>query len=202
MKKIFLNLLVLTIIVTTLSSCNKDEEIDLNSITQEQKDDLMFLREEEKLARDVYLFSYDIYGDDIFNNIATSEQKHMDKVLKLLTTYGIDDPAVDVRGVFTNQVLQDLYDDLTALAEGSLVEALTVGATIEDLDINDIDDFEASATQDDILSTYEKLSCGSRNHMRAYYSKLLENNITYSPQFISIESLNDIVNSGNEQCGQ
>ncbi|HIE45764.1 MAG TPA: DUF2202 domain-containing protein, partial [Flavobacteriaceae bacterium] len=187
-----------TIIVALFMSSCSDDEV---SLTQNEIDDLQVLREEEKLARDVYLFSYDKYGEDIFNNIASSEQKHMNKILTLLNKYNLDDPALANRGEFTNQTLQGLYDDLTAQSDISLIEALKVGATIEDLDINDIDDFISRTDNSDILAAYNKLNCGSRNHMRSYYGKLIENDITYDPQFISNNQLESIISSSNEQCG-
>ncbi|MDP2030099.1 MAG: DUF2202 domain-containing protein [Thiobacillus sp.] len=51
------------------------------------KTDLLFMREEEKLARDVYLTLYETWGLAVFSNIASSEQSHMDALLKLLRTY-------------------------------------------------------------------------------------------------------------------
>jgi hypothetical protein len=64
------------------------------SLTTEEKNDLLFMREEEKLARDVYLTLHDIWGTPVFANIATSEQQHMDAILKLLNTYKLPDPTV------------------------------------------------------------------------------------------------------------
>jgi len=188
-----------TIIVALFMSSCSDDEV---SLTQNEIDDLQVLREEEKLARDVYLFSYDKYGEDIFNNIASSEQKHMNKILTLLNKYNLDDPALANRGEFTNQTLQGLYDDLTAQSDISLIEALKVGATIEDLDINDIDDFISRTDNSDILAAYNKLNCGSRNHMRSYYGRLISNGVIYTAQFITANELETIVTTSNEQCGR
>jgi len=91
----------------------------------------------------VYLFLFDIYEDGSFNNIASSEQQHMDAVLALLNKYGLSDPASSEAGVFKDPVLQDLYNQLTTSSKESLLNALTVSATIEDLDINDISIFES-----------------------------------------------------------
>ncbi|WP_457618985.1 DUF2202 domain-containing protein [Lutibacter sp.] len=201
MKK--LTLLVLTIIV--LSSCSNDENDvvtqSTTQLTQQEIDDLLFLREEEKLARDVYLFSYDKYAETIFNSISQSEQQHMNSVLTLLNTYEIADPASSERGVFTNQDLQGLYNDLITQSDISLLEALRVGAIIEDLDLNDIHQDESNTTRDDIISVYEKLSCGSRNHLRSYTSQLLSNGESYIPQFISLTEFEEVINSESERCG-
>jgi len=189
--------------VSLLGSCSSnDDNNPVVALTETEENDILTLREEEKLARDVYLYAFDRYSETTFKNIASSEQKHMDKMLTLINTYGLTDPASSVRGVFNNTTLQTLYNDLTAQVDISLVEALKVGATIEDLDIRDIEDFEARTDKSDILSVYSKLKCGSRNHMRAYYGKLIDNGVTYIAQFISAADLAAIISAPNEQCGR
>jgi len=202
MKKI--TFFILLTIGLFMSSCSDDdnETIQTEKLSQTEIDDLKVIREEEKLARDVYAYSFDVYGQNIFNNISGSEQKHMDAVLVLLNKYGIEDPVLPNRGEFKNQTLQDLYNDLTAKSDISLLEALKVGATIEDLDINDLDDFESRTDKADILNTYSKLKCGSRNHMRSYYSQILTNGATYTAQFLTASELAAIIASSNEQCGK
>lgn len=182
-------------------NCSEDDS-SIVPLTSVEEEDLLTLREEEKLARDVYLYAYDKYGLNISNNISKSEQTHMDKILSLLTKYGIEDPVIPIRGEFRNQTLQALYNDLTAQVDISELEALKVGATIEDLDIKDIEDFESRTDKSDILNVYEKLKCGSRNHMRAYYSQLLSRGYTYEAQYITDDDLLIIVNSENERCGR
>ncbi len=190
---------VLTLIM--LSSCSNASDIQSSvPLTQEENDDLRFLREEEKLARDVYLFSYDKYQISVFNSISNSEQKHMDSVLSLLNKYGIPDSASPLIGVFVNQDLQLLYNSLIAQSNISSIEALKVGATIEDLDINDIDHFIVNTTKSDLLSVYDNLTCGSKNHIRSFTSQLTLYEVTYIPQFISIEYYNIILSSPSGGC--
>ncbi|MBN2801269.1 MAG: DUF2202 domain-containing protein [Deltaproteobacteria bacterium] len=163
--------------------------------------DLQFLREEEKLARDTYLTLYDIWGLNAHQNIARSEQSHMDQVLERLTALGIEDPVVDDSvGAFVNEELGALYQSLVAQGSASADEALIVGATIEDLDIRDL---EAMLGRSDDLETnavYETLWCGSRNHMRAFYGQLSNRGVSYSAQFISEEELQSIVSTPQETC--
>jgi hypothetical protein len=197
MKKIFFAALTLIM----FSSCTDDNKISGTILlTQAEKDDLIFLREEEKLARDVYIFSYNKYQISVFNSISNSEQKHMDSVLSLLNKYGISDPASPQVGVFVNQDLQLLYNGLTAQATISSIEALKVGATIEDLDINDIDHFISNTTKTDLLSVYDNLTCGSKNHIRSFTSQLTLNGVIYVPQFISVEYYNTILSSPSGGC--
>ncbi len=202
MKK--LALITLAIIVTIISSCSDDETsaTETGILSQQEEEDLKFSREEEKLARDVYLFSFDKYGNAIFNNIAKSEQQHMDQVLILLNNYQISDPALSEMGVFSNYELQDLYNELTTKSNISLIDALEVGAIIEDLDINDLNILKSRTTKSDLLNVYTSLECGSRNHLRSYIGQLELNNVGYSPEFISTADFNEIINSTKEQCGR
>ncbi len=197
-------LFILAGIVTLTSSCSDDtsNEKQFIELTLNEQEDLLFLREEEKLARDVYLFSFDLYGDQIFNNIAASEQQHMDQVLTLLNKYGLSDPISSERGEFNDPTLQNLYNDLTGASEVSLLKALTVGATIEDLDINDISIFESRTTKEDLLQVYEGLKCGSGNHLRSYTDRLDLLETDYTPQYISPEEYTAIISTERERCGQ
>jgi len=198
MKKLFWFLAAFVMLV----SCQTGgEEPETLTLTDEEKEDLLFLREEEKLARDVYLYAYEKYGLRIFQNISGSEQNHMNMVLALLIKYELEDPASPEVGVFNNPELQTLYDELTALVDQSETDALIVGATIEDLDINDIHTFQERTEKLDLLDVYGKLECGSRNHLRSYYGELVNRDVTYSPQFISQEEFDEIVNSPHERCG-
>ncbi len=199
-----LTLITLAIIMIILSSCSDDETsaTETGILSQQEEEDLKFSREEEKLARDVYLFSFDKYGNAIFNNIAKSEQQHMDQVLILLNNYQISDPALSEMGVFSNYELQDLYNELTTKSNISLIDALEVGAIIEDLDINDLNILKSRTTKSDLLNVYTSLECGSRNHLRSYIGQLELNNVGYSPEFISTADFNEIINSTKEQCGR
>jgi len=186
-----------------LSSCSDTdtiENITESLVSQEEIADLKFLREEEKLARDVYLYSFDKYADAIFSSIALSEQQHMDSVLTLLNFYQIPDPAATERGVFTDQVLQNIYNDLIELSDISIEEALKVGALIEDLDINDIDELQNSTSNENIIAVCETLECGSRNHLRVFTDRLELIDFQYAPVYISIEYYNEIITTSLEFC--
>ena len=169
-----------------------------SGLSADEVADLLQMREEEKLARDVYLTLYDKWGLEVFQRIAHSEQMHMDAVGNLLKTYGIEDPVAktgDARGVFADPDLQALYKQLVSKGSTSEVDALTVGATIEDLDIKDLDDAMARTTHDDIRQVYEHLRMGSEHHMRAFVSNLRAQGADYQPQYISMEEFQKILSS-------
>lgn len=97
-----------------------------SEISEQEKSSLLWMREEEKLAHDVYTVLSQKWGEQIFSNIAASEQTHTGAVLGLLTKYGIPDPAKSEPGVFTSPEIQKLYDTLVAQGKTSLLDALIV----------------------------------------------------------------------------
>jgi hypothetical protein len=143
------------------------------TLTTAEKEDLIFLREEEKLARDVYLTLYGKWGTPVFANIASSEQEHMDAILNLLNTYKLPDPTVGkLVGEFVNEELQHLYDDLVAKGSQSALDALLVGGIIEETDIEDLVAAMETSRLANIDRTYSNLLSGSYNHLRAFASNV------------------------------
>ena len=160
------------LILAALLSCSASFSA-LAQLDATETEDLLLMREEEKLARDTYLTLYGFWNQNIFQNIARSEQRHMDIMLSMIEYYGLQDPVTDdTTGVFTNQTLAGLYDDLVERGSTSLLEALYVGAYIEELDIGDL---RATIERTDevlLINAYENLLAGSRNHLRAFVSQI------------------------------
>ena len=162
-----------------------------------EMDGLLYMREEEKLARDVYLKMYELWNIPIFLNIADSESAHMEAVLAQLSKLGLDDPAKDkANGEFSNPDLQALYDELIAQGSQSLAEALKVGAAIEEIDILDLEERIDQTSNPDILMAYENLVNGSTNHLRSFV-RLLEQRTgeVHNPQYLAQEDYTAIINA-------
>ena len=135
---------------------------------------LTFMVEEEKVARDVYNVLYETFGIPAFANIARAEQRHMDAVIALLNKYELINPVAGLdAGVFINQDLQTLYNNLVALGQVDEENALLVGATIEDVDIFDLLHELEVVDNEDITMVFENLLKGSENHLRAFNSLLV-----------------------------
>jgi len=143
------------------------------ALSDTEKESLVFMREEEKLARDVYLYLGQQYDLAVFTNIAASEQQHMDTIYKLLVKYGLADPAAGLaEGVFRNPDLQALYDQLIAQGSQSLEEALKAGVLVETTDIADLQSGLTVNTHSDIRNVYTNLLRASNNHLRAFNREL------------------------------
>ena len=163
-------------------------------------DDLVFLREEEKMAHDVYVALGEKWSLPVFANIQESEQRHMDTVLSLLQAAGVADPAAGKGiGEFTNAELAALYATLVAQGSGSLLDALVVGATIEDYDLADLAASAAEATDPTVLAVYANLAKGSRNHLRSFVNQIGAAGGAYVPQFIDAATYQAIVSSPIER---
>lgn len=197
--------ITLLFLAAGFTSCGQSKENVLPEntlmLTDIEITSLQFMHEEEKLARDVYTYFNQKYNLTIFNNISSSEQKHMDAVRTIMEKYGVANIASTEIGVFTNPDLQTLYNNLIAQGDVSLVSALTVGATIEDVDIRDLTAAVAATDKADIANVYAMLTCGSRNHMRAFTSNLNSRGEPYTPQYITVDDYNTIINGSHEMCG-
>lgn len=166
----------------------------VENLDTSEREDLIYMREEEKLARDVYTTLGEKWNQQIFFNIANSEQTHTEAIRDLLDKYKLDDPVKnDVVGVFTNTDLAALYNELVEQGSVSLSAALTVGATIEDLDIRDLDTALSRTDNDDIAAVYQRLKAGSENHLRAFARQLTKAGEVYTPAYISEADYQTIV---------
>jgi hypothetical protein len=143
---------------------------------------LLFLREEEKLAHDVYQTFAAQWQSNIFANIALSEQKHMQQIACLLDAYALPDPMQAEMGRFTNPDLQAWYDDLIARGSASLVAALQVGALIEETDVADLRQAIDASQISDVQSVYGSLLRASQNHLQSFVSTLEQQGQSYAPQ--------------------
>ena len=172
------------------------EDLDDNELAG-----LLLMREEEKLARDVYEYMHQKYNMKIFENIMHSEEVHMFAIKVMIEKYGLEDPVDNSpAGIFKNSKLQEIYNALITKGDKSLTDALVVGTIIEDLDINDLNELIEESSNKDLIYVYENLNLGSRNHLRAFYRNVLNKGGEYTPQYISQDEF-DAILSGNKEFG-
>jgi hypothetical protein len=164
-------------------------------ITDDETNSLVNMREEEKLARDVYYALKEKWGNITFTRISIAENNHMTALNTLLKAYGSSDTVITEKGVFTNQKVQELYNGLVTSGSVSLIDAFKIGALIEEMDINDIQDLLNTTDNENIKMVFDNLERGSRNHLRAFTRQLKLNGLTYNPVYISLEEYNSIINN-------
>lgn len=185
-----------------LAGCSddNDEITEDNTISAIEKEALLFMLEEEKMARDVYYYLDDEWNRTEFKNIGKSEENHMAAIENLLNLYQVEYEILPV-GAFNNSDLQEAYLVLTELGEENVITALLVGAGIEDLDIYDLENYMSSLNTSRIIDVFSSLQCGSRNHLRAFTTSLTNLGVSFEPQFLDEEAYLSIITSDNENCG-
>ena len=101
----------------------------LAPLTEDEISTLLWMREEEKVARDVYIAMNEKWNAKI-SGFHASEQKHCDAIAEL-ARYGIEDPTPTEIGEFSVAELQAMYDTLMVQGNVSYLEALKVGVAID-----------------------------------------------------------------------
>lgn len=190
---------------TTFDSASLEVSLSalpLEVLSEAERTSLAYMREEEKLALDVYARLDTLWGAQVpvFGNIGRSEATHTEAVRQLLLRYDVADPAAALaEGIFANATLQQLYTDLIAQGTPSLVAALQVGALIEELDIVDIQTALDGIDNQDIVLVYENLLKGSRNHLRSFVKTLGQQGVAYTPVYLTQDAYSAIVNTPIER---
>ncbi|WP_340111530.1 DUF2202 domain-containing protein [Maribellus mangrovi] len=193
--KFYVGLLLLTFIFSVYTTF-------ANTLSEKEKAGLQLMREEEKLAHDVYTVLYEKWQLRPFSNISQSETRHFEAVGVLLETYNLEDPAFEKPGKFKNQELAALYDSLVAIGSETLVAALEVGAFIEEVDIKDLQELLDAKPESQIATVYENLLWGSKNHLRAFTRNLSMRDQEYTPKVLSAATYSEIVGAKQQPgCG-
>ncbi|MCP5457743.1 MAG: DUF2202 domain-containing protein [Mesotoga sp.] len=183
MKRVFSAVLMVLIIGS----------MSLASGSMTEEDGIAFMREEEKLAHDVYTVLHEIWGLNVFGNIARSEQTHTEAVLSLIGDFGMVDPVGENEiGVFTNSTLQELYDELIESGSKSLLDAVKVGLLIEEIDIKDLEELLEGDIDSRTARVYENLLRGSENHLRSFLRQYERLAGSYTPEVLDVERFNEI----------
>jgi hypothetical protein len=159
---------------------NNKESIDDNKetttpeLTDEAKAGIIYMIEEEKVAHDVYRHLAETWAETtIFSKIADSEQKHVDAVANLVGSYELELPmTLDEEGIFTNEKLQEMYNELIAKGDTSLKDALEVGVEIEETDIEDLEALLDSDLDENVEKVYSRLLRASFSHLRSFNREL------------------------------
>jgi hypothetical protein len=205
--KLVVTILILSMSNMTYAGSNKGQFsqgkengfVQAQQLTSEEQESIVYMREEEKLARDVYLTLGEYFDTNIFRNIAAAEQKHMDRVKRLLDEYSLVDPVTDnTIGVFTNPVFSEFYDSKTN-NDIEIKEAILIGILIEETDIMDLQKAINDTDKADIQNIYGNLLRGSRNHLRAFVRKLESMGIVYEATVLDQTVADAIVNSPTER---
>ncbi len=168
-------------------------------LSSEAANELLKMREEEKLARDVYSAMHEKWGAQVFN-IRNAEQRHMDAMKMMLNRFGLTDPITEnTQGIFTTKAFTDLYTKLVDVGSGSLLDALKVGAKIEELDLYDLRAAAKDVNDPVLTKVYANLQRATRNHLRAFAAQIEANDGTYTAAHLTQEEFDTIASSDFER---
>lgn len=173
--------------------------LPMGDLSEPELEAILYLREGEKLARDVLLVSAEGWGAEVFRQVAKSEDTHVEAMGILIDRYELWDPlSVTSVGEYVNEELQALYNNLVAQGSPSLVAALKVGVAIEEISILDLREYQAETDDADVLLVYENLLRGSRNHLRVFVGLLGEQGEAVERRYLSQNLFDEIVSTPPE----
>lgn len=137
------------------------------TLTEPQKEKLVAMAEEEKLAQDLYVaFGVD-YGAP-FSRITNAETQHLTAVRTLMTRYSVTDPTSRLAaGTFASPETQKTYDKLLALGDTE-DGARKAARTVESTDIRDLKAAAVGVTAPDVKQVYANLLAASERHLVAF----------------------------------
>lgn len=176
-------------------SCYYAVDLPKQDVSAAEEKELLYMIEEEKMARDFYIAMYEKWGLRPFGNIKNAEQKHMDAIESMLNKYGLANPVKDATvGEFKNEKIKNLYLSLFNQGNKSALDALKAAAEIEEIDIKDLLDAEKDTDNKDIAMVYNNLKRASENHLRAFTRNISRRDEAYTPKHLDKDYFNEIVN--------
>jgi len=173
----------------------KAGEFPKQDVSQSEEKELLYMREEEKMAHDVYSMMFDKWGLRPFSNIMGAEERHMAAIKSMIDKYALTDPVKDIKtGIFTNADIRKLYNGLLEQGNKSELDALKAGAEIEEVDIKDLLQGIKDTDNNDIKFVYNNLLNASGNHLRAFMRNIERRGSTYVPKHLDKKTFEEILN--------
>ena len=161
------------------------QDIPASPLSPEEQAGLLFMTEEERMARDLYAAFFERWNLPVFESISRSETQHLATLVALADRYGAEAAVSELPpGEYASSDLQTLYDSLLAQGSTSIAGALAVAAEVEEIDIVDLERFIAASDNDDLRIIYQNLTKGSRNHLRSFVAQLERLDETYTAQHL------------------
>jgi hypothetical protein len=164
--------------------------------------EVVWVREQAKVARDTYQTFYDDWGKLAFANIAESEQRHMDAMTTMVELYVWEDfqdvfelAFNDERGVFGDERSTALFNELIDRGGTSLFEAYRAAAYLEEVAIDELRGAAVPGIDEpqQLVDTYTNLLAGTYNHLRAFVAHIEALGFDYQAQVLTQAEVDEIV---------
>lgn len=164
-------------------------------ITENDKNSLVYFREEEKLAADAFDYFYEMWTNKLFLTFKNSETKHECRFRELLDYYGIEDPVKEYgRGEFGSDSLEYYYVSIISFGSKSLLHSFLAGAEIEEKTVYELGNAIKVIDNENLTEVYKTHKISSEGYLRVFAAKLKDNSIIYKPKFMTEDSYNKIIN--------
>jgi hypothetical protein len=175
------------------------DDLALGGLSEPEMEEILYMREAEKLARDVLAVFYQQWNAEVFQRAAESEETHAEALKTLIDRYHLWDPSsVTWEGYFVDEELLALYRELVRQGEPSQLDALRVGVRIEEISILDLREYRDETDDEDVQLVYENLLRASRNHLRVFATLLQEQGETVENQYLGQTLFDEIVSTPPE----
>ncbi|NTV17903.1 MAG: DUF2202 domain-containing protein [Bacteroidales bacterium] len=167
-------------------------------LTADEIEFIYAVREDEKVARDLYFSFFGTFGLKPFENIGKAEDNHIKATEKLFDYYEIDYPALSENGKFENAIRQKLFDSLLLKGTPEL-EAFKVMAMLEESNIVEYGEVLKTIANPNIKIVIENLARASANHFKAAIRQITALGGTYTPALMTQEQYKAVIAIGFEK---
>ncbi len=158
------------------------------TLTDTEQQDVLFLQEEMKFIRDLDTTLYSENTDlPLLAAMAHSADTEMTSDNVILERYGLIYIPPDT-GVFNNNQLRILYNDLLSNTTVLPTDLLSTAARAEDLHLADLSGAYQRTDNADLQYIYGQQLAISRNNLREIDRELRAQGSSFSPQYISMAS--------------
>lgn len=168
------------------------------ALSAEEVAAILFAREEAKMARDISTLLSERWGTQIFRNLYANSQNNFEMLGCLIDKYRLHDPAFATPGVFNNEILQSMYNNLSAQGLNSHSDALRVSALVQEFGLYDLTNRGKQADNADIRVVFGSVMLDTRNNLREISQVMNGAGITYVSSYINQGLYHTIISSGHE----
>src|SRR6476620_4362177 len=177
-----------------ISAVTKAQKITLSPAETKA---LINLHDNQKLSLFVYDSLYAIWGINPFGNIRSAESQHVNFLDDVADNYALEletnEPG-NSAATFTTPQAETIYQESISKGSLSVVDALKMGARLEEMSLQVLHNAKAVTIKSDLLHTFDILAMGSKNNLQAFNRRLKMYGITYEPGFLEQKDFRNIIN--------
>lgn len=154
-------------------------------LSSQEQETIKYLVGSEQLSRDLYQKLFELWELEIFNESYNIEITHYNAVRKFSEIEKlIDADKEDVAGEFSSPYFNRVYKDFSKTANKSFYDAIYVAATMEEMAIFDIMEFEATTSNETLAKMLVNLKYGAMANLRKLNKEILAFGVPYEGKYL------------------